>query len=384
MKIAFRTDASLQMGSGHVMRCLTLADALKAQGAQCHFISRAHPGNLHGTIEQRGYKVNSLVARVQQAQAAIKTIAPTAHATQPHQRPEPAHSAWLGSTWQADVTDTATVLASLQPDWLVVDHYALDERWEVALQPHYKKIMVIDDLADRAHLCNVLLDQNWFGDITPTRYRNLVPPHCKCYLGPEYALLKPEYAQLRATMPPRDGTVRRVLLFLGGSDPSNQTAKVLAALMQPSFAHLQVDLVLGQNHPDAEGIAAQAATRPGTSLYQGLPTLAPLMVRADLMISAGGSTTWERMCLGLPAIVISVAANQTPTNLALMNAGYIYFLGNMNDVSASIIAEAMTRCLENPAVLKAQSCLCQNLVTGDGVQIICQQLLQGSEVQYGT
>ena len=276
------------------------------------------------------------------------------------------------------------MLASLQPDWLVVDHYALDERWEVALQPHYKKIMVIDDLADRAHLCNVLLDQNWFGDITPTRYRNLVPPHCKCYLGPEYALLKPEYAQLRATMPPRDGTVRRVLLFLGGSDPSNQTAKVLAALMQPSFAHLQVDLVLGQNHPDAEGIAAQAATRPGTSLYQGLPTLAPLMVRADLMISAGGSTTWERMCLGLPAIVISVAANQTPTNLALMNAGYIYFLGNMNDVSASIIAEAMTRCLENPAVLKAQSCLCQNLVTGDGVQIICQQLLQGSEVQYGT
>ena len=145
-----------------------------------------------------------------------------------------------------------------------------------------------------------------------------------------------------------------------------------------------MDLVLGQNHPDAEGIAAQAATRPGTSLYQGLPTLAPLMVRADLMISAGGSTTWERMCLGLPAIVISVAANQTPTNLALMNAGYIYFLGNMNDVSASIIAEAMTRCLENPAVLKAQSCLCQNLVTGDGVQIICQQLLQGSEVQYGT
>ena len=230
----------------------------------------------------------------------------------------------------------------------------------------------------------MLLDQNWFGDITPTRYRSLVPPHCKCYLGPEYALLKPEYAQLRATMPPRDGTVHRVLVFLGGSDPCNQTAKVFTALMQPSFAHLQVDLVLGQNHPDAEGVAAQAATRPGTSLHQGLPTLAPLMVLADLMISAGGSTTWERMCLGLPAIVISVAANQTPTNLALMNAGFINFLGDMNDVSASNIAEAITRCLGNPAALKVQSSLCQKLVMGNGVQMICQQLLQGSKVQYGT
>lgn len=384
VKIAFRTDASLHIGSGHVMRCLTLADALRVRGAQCYFISRAHPGHLLYLISQRGYKVNGLVAPVQQPQAAIKTIAPTEQDIQSHQSPEPAHAAWLGSTWQADATDTAAVLASLQPDWLVVDHYALDQRWESALQSHYKKLMVIDDLADRAHCADLLLDQNWFGVITPTRYRNLVPPHCKCFLGPENALLKPEYAQLRATMPPRDGTVRRVLVFLGGSDPSNQTAKVLAALMQPSFAHLQVDLVLGQNHPDAEGVAAQAATRPGTSLHQGLPTLAPLMVRADLMISAGGSTTWERMCLGLPAIVISVAANQTPTNLALMNAGYIDFLGVMNDVNVSNITEAITRCLANPTTLKAQSSICQKLVTGDGAQIIYQQLLEGRKVHHAT
>ena len=373
--IAFRTDASLQIGSGHVMRCLTLADALKAQGAQCHFISRAHPGHLLELIQQRGYKANSLVAPVQQAQAAIKNNATEVQDRPPKQQDKSAHAAWLGSTWQTDAQETAAILATLQPDWLITDHYALTQSWEEALKPYYKKLMVIDDLADRAHACDLLLDQNWFGDITPTRYRNLVPPHCKCYLGPEYALLKPEYAQLRATMPPRDGTVRRVLVFLGGSDPSNQTAKVLTALMQPSFAHLQVDIVLGQNHPNAEGVAAQAATRPGTSLHQGLPTLAPLMVRADLMISAGGSTTWERMCLGLPAIVISVAANQTPTNLALMNAGYIDFLGDMNDVNASNIAEAVTRCLENPAALKAQSSLGQELVSGTGAQVVCQQIL---------
>ncbi len=380
MQIAFRTDASLQMGSGHVMRCLTLADALRAQGAQCQFISRAHPGNMISTIQQRGYKVNCLAAPVQQAQADIKfDNAGTLTANQ-----TPAHAAWLGCDWQADAQETAAILTDLQPDWLVVDHYALDQHWEEALAPHYRQLLVIDDLADRPHHCDLLLDQNWFADITPARYRNLVPPHCKCYLGPEYALLKPEYAQLRASMPPRDGKVRRVLVFLGGSDPSNQTAKVLTALTQPSFAHLQVDVVLGQNHPDAQSIAEQVAIRLGTALHQALPTLGHLMARADLMIGAGGSTTWERMCLGLPAIVISVAANQTTTNRALMNAGYIDFLGELSDVSIPNITDALQRCMDNPGVLKSQNSLGQKLVSGTGASIICQQLIKSTGIQHAT
>ena len=380
MKIAFRTDASLQMGSGHVMRCLTLADALKAKGAQCHFISRAHPGHLLEVIHQRGYKVDSILPPVILAQTAIKTIAIKV----PDPQQEPAHAAWLGSAWQTDAQETAAILGDLQPDWLVVDHYALDQRWEEALAPHYRKLLVIDDLADRPHHCNLLLDQNWFSEHTASRYRNLVPLHCNCYLGPEYALLKPEYAQLRSNMPPRDGTVRRVLVFLGGSDPTNQTGKVLTALMQPSFAHLQVDMVIGQNHPDVEGIASQVAARPGSTLHQGLPTLAHLMSRADLMISAGGSTTWERLCLGLPGVVISVAANQTNTNIALMNAGYIDFLGEMNEVSVSNIADAVLHSLANAATLKAQSSLGQKLVAGDGARVLCERLLEGNGVQDAT
>src|SRR6185312_2472316 len=145
VKVVFRTDASLNMGSGHVMRCLTLADALKVQGAQCHFISREHPGHLLEVIRQRGYKVNHLVAHTQHAQGAIKSIVHQAHDAQQ----EPAHTAWLGSSWQADAQETAAILAALQPDWLVVDHYALDRRWEEVLAPHYRQLLVIDDLADR-------------------------------------------------------------------------------------------------------------------------------------------------------------------------------------------------------------------------------------------
>lgn len=377
MKVVFRSDASLQIGTGHVMRCLTLADALKAQGAKCHFISREHPGHLFDLIRQRGFEVNCLPTPVRQTQAAFKIIDVSRQSTEI----VPAHAEWLGCDWQTDAVQTAAILAAIQPDWLVTDHYALAQPWEAALKPHYKKLMVIDDLADRAHVCDLLLDQNWFGDCTTKRYSGLVPPHCTCDLGPEYALLKPEYADLRAAMAPRDGAVRRVLVFLGGSDPTNQTGRVLAALTQPGLAHLLVDVVIGQNHPDAAGVAGQAAVRPGTTLHQHVPTLASLMVNADLMIGGGGATTWERMCLGLPAIVISVAANQTITNVALMNAGYILFLGEVSAVSFENIVDAVQLCLENPATLKAQSSFGQKLVPGIGAQIVGKQLLGNAGIQ---
>ena len=371
MKIAFRTDASLQIGSGHVMRCLTLADALTAQGAQCHFISRAHPGHLLELIRQRGYKVNSLPAPVQHAQTAMKV-----DKSEDDTQAQPlAHAAWLGCDWETDALQTGAVLATLKPDWLITDHYALALPWEVALRPHYIKLMVIDDLADRAHICDVLLDQNWFGDETTNRYNARVPSHCIKLLGPKYALIKPEYTQLRQLMPPRDGIVRRVLVFMGGSDPSSQTAKVLHALSVSELMTLALDVVVGVNHPDPRGIQELVTARPATTLHQNLPCLAGLMARADLMIGAGGSTTWERMCLGLPAIVISVAANQTSTNIALMNAGYIDFLGEMNQVTVETIAQALQRCLSNPATLSIQSDLCQTLVDGDGTQVLSSVLL---------
>ncbi len=98
MQIAFRTDASLQIGSGHVMRCLTFADALRAKGARCHFISRAHPGHLMEVIRHRGYMIDSLVAPDQQAQEAIKNIATTVHGWEQDPQRKPSHAAWLGGT----------------------------------------------------------------------------------------------------------------------------------------------------------------------------------------------------------------------------------------------------------------------------------------------
>ncbi|MDD2541974.1 MAG: UDP-2,4-diacetamido-2,4,6-trideoxy-beta-L-altropyranose hydrolase [Desulfuromonadaceae bacterium] len=340
MKVAFRTDASLQMGSGHIMRCLTLADELHQRAVEVTFICREHSGSLIRIVESKGYRV-------------VKLLQTGTKYTPQHN--DVAHAAWLSATWQHDAADTINALNGHKPEWLIIDHYSLDYRWEQQLRPHVGKIMVIDDLADRPHDCDLLLDQNWFAQKMANRYDKLVPVNCIKLLGPQYALLKPEYAQLRVMMPPRDGIVRRVLVFMGGSDPTNETAKVLTALMASNLTDLAVDVVIGINHPDPASIEALVASRKATFLHRNLSTLAGYMSRADLMIGAGGATMWERLCLGLPCIVVSIASNQTATCKDLMENGYICFLGKMSDVTVDDIRNAVHQSITSPGRLIYQS-----------------------------
>ncbi|MBV2181849.1 MAG: UDP-2,4-diacetamido-2,4,6-trideoxy-beta-L-altropyranose hydrolase [Castellaniella sp.] len=351
MRVVFRTDASLEIGTGHVMRCLTLADALVAGGATCQFICRAHPGNLADLIRQHGFTVHLL---------------PLDGNWVLHDQSVPVHAAWLGADWQTDAEQSLHALRGMACDWLIVDHYALDKDWELALKPCSRRLMVIDDLADRVHVCDLLLDQNWHGSQTPCRYDAVLAPTVIRLLGPEYALLKSEYGQLRSLMPPRDGQVQRVLIFMGGSDPHNQTAKVLRALMVEELSGLTVDVVVGANHPDPLGLAALVSARHATILHRDLPSLAGLMARADLMISAGGATTWERMCLGLPGLVISIADNQIAIQRALAGDGYCKYLGVMCQVDMGVIIDAVRWAIRHQSELIQQSESCQKLVGGSG------------------
>jgi UDP-2,4-diacetamido-2,4,6-trideoxy-beta-L-altropyranose hydrolase len=364
LKIIFRVDASIEIGTGHVMRCLTLANALREKGAECSFVCREHVGNLVQKIRSQGFD-----AIVLSSTKTRKTVE-----SQSDESPV-SHARWLGTGWFADAEQTAAVIGATIYDWLIIDHYAIDYRWEAVIRPCVRRIMVIDDLADRRHDCDLLHDQNWFGDGAASRYRGLIPTECTVLLGPAYALLRPEYAMLRALMPPRDGEVRRLLVFLGGSDPTNETGKVMDALAQPDLAHLLVDVVIGVNHPDPEDVARKAAASPGIYVHSGRPSLAGWMARADLMISAGGSTSWERMCLGLPAIVISIADNQTETNIAMQAVGYIDFLGEYARVNSDMIAQAVRHCLQDPERLKMMSRQSQALVHGTGADRVCDFVL---------
>ena len=335
MKIAFRADASLQMGSGHVMRCLTLADALKAQGADCHFISREHPGHLLEVIRQRGYKANCLVAQVQQAQAAIKNIVNEA----PGPQQEPAHTAWLGSTWQADAQETAAILATLQPDWLVVDHYALDQRWEEALAPYYRKLLVIDDLADRPHRCDLLLDQNLGRQ--PQDYAGLVPAHCQLLIGPHFALLRPEFAALRPYSLQRrqaQPALRQLLITMGGVDQPNATGQVLQALKTCALpADCRITVVMGLTAPWLQNVRELAAQMPWpTEVVVNVNDMAQRMADSDLAIGAAGSTSWERCCLGLPTLMVVLAENQQAGAQALEAAHAARLIGDVSDIATQL------------------------------------------------
>ena len=373
MLIAFRTDASLQIGSGHVIRCLTLADALRAQGAQCHFISRAHPGHLMDVIRQRGYRVNSLIAPLQKAQPAIKNIASTAQDTQQHTPLEPAHAAWLGSTWQADAQETATVLTSLQPDWLVVDHYALDQRWEAALQTHSKKLMVIDDLADREHMCDVLLDQNLV-EFMATRYKGKVPAHCTCLLGPQYALVRPEFSALRpASLARRQlPSLNRLLVFMGGSDATNETSKVIAGIQSSKITSQHIDVVVGQSHPALQPLKDHLLTLPFAKLHVQTPHMAKLMADADLAITTGGSITWEKCTLGVPSFVVIDGDNQYPIATMMHTRGAQRTLGLASDITPAMYADQLNKLQANELI--AMSHCASAICNGTGISSVVKTI----------
>lgn len=360
MNILIRADASRVIGTGHVMRCLTLAEALRKRGAHCRFVTRAHPGHLIDRIRQQGFEVHALPHREDWQTAA-------AH---------PAHAAWLGAEWATDAEETKLGAGGAALDWLIVDHYAIDARWETALRACARRILVIDDLADRPHACDVLLDQNWFGENTEWRYQGLVPEGCRLFLGPRYALLHPDYAVARKQLCPRDGTVRRVLVFMGGSDPANMTAKALQALSLPELTSLEVAVVLGPNHPDPAGIARLASNRGNARIVQNLPSLAAAMAWADLMIGGGGTITWERACLGLPAITVSLADNQTPIQMALERDEMVFFLGSGERVEAAHIASVLRDCLAQPERLRTMSMRALRLTEGLGAEIVCEDLMR--------
>ena len=356
MKVVFRVDASTRMGIGHFMRCLTLAEALRERGVQTRFICREHTGNLIALLQQKAIPVTALPAR------AINDISGEDYA------------AWLGVTQTEDAEQTIETLSGERPDWLVVDHYGLDVEWEQRLRPHASKLMVIDDLANRCHDCDVLLDQN-YSVVGEQRYAGLVPDTCKLLVGPRYALLRPEYATYRKTLRARNGQVRRVLLFFGGCDPQNATGMALEVLSHPDLKHLDVDVVIGANNPNREALERQSRERPQTTIYGLRPYLADLMAQADLAIGAGGATTWERMCLGLPTIVISIAENQRPASEALAKAKLIYFAGHFSRIKTDQLAQLLKRYCYDAENLTELSTQNQLQVDGLGtlrlVEVLC-------------
>jgi UDP-2,4-diacetamido-2,4,6-trideoxy-beta-L-altropyranose hydrolase len=287
------------------MRCLTLADALKQRGAQLRFVTRHLPKHCQDMLVAKGHELMLL-------QDTSCEAAPD----------ELAHSHWLGTMQYVDAQDSIQALSNQAWDWLVVDHYALDARWESVLRRTAKNILVIDDIADRQHDCDVLLDQNFYADME-TRYTGKVPAHCRLLLGPRHALVRDEFRQFREHVKPRTGPVKRVLVFFGGVDAANFTGCAVKALVNLGIEGLQVAVVIGAQHPHREQVELSCYEHQ-FECYTQTSRMAELMAAADLAIGAGGSATWERCCLGLPTFSICTADNQVSQVANAASEGLLY------------------------------------------------------------
>jgi UDP-2,4-diacetamido-2,4,6-trideoxy-beta-L-altropyranose hydrolase len=347
------------MGIGHVMRCLTIANAAKTRGASTRFISRHLLASLRTLIADAGHELVELP-----------------HSSASEAPAELRHSYLLGTTQAADSMDSLRALSDQHWDWVVVDHYALDARWETPIRSAASRNMVIDDLADRAHDADILLDQNISAKNLRARYDGKVSARCTLLLGPEYALLRDEFLQLRESVKGRSGKVERILVFFGGTDSRDYTSRALEGIVSANLEHLSVDVVIGAEHPNRGGIERACAER-GFACHVNTARMAELTAGADLAIGAGGSASWERCCLGLPAICIPAAENQIAVARGLEERGAIVVVEPTSSLAASV-SKALVKLAGSPVDLAAMSVKARALVDGHGAQRVCDLLFQAA------
>lgn len=357
IRIAIRCDAGYALGSGHVMRMLTLAASLREQGAAITFICREHDGHLCDLVARHGHAVVRLPLRGAPADPC-----------------GPVHAAWLGAGWQDDADDTAAAIGPAGCDCVIIDHYGVDARWERRLRPLAHCIAVVDDLADRAHDCDILLDQNLVQD-HEHRYDTLLAPDCVRLLGPRYALLQDAYAGLHATRRARGGRAANVLIFFGGADNDDLTGRAADAFLSLARPDVRADVVVAANGRHTPALRARLAGVASIRVHSGLPSLAPLMAQADVAIGGGGATSWERLCLGLPALIVTMADNQVPVARELHRRGWIHWLGASADVGVADIAAALAPFLDGTAAATGVE-QAAGLVDGQGCPRTATAILQ--------
>lgn len=360
--IAFRVDASLEIGTGHVMRCLALANELNVHGARCVFVTRPFPGHLNDIIRQNGHYLVELPMINQETPGAKSA----------------GYVDWLGTDWATDALQTLAALGGRQVDWVVVDHYALDYRWERALRHEVRRIMVIDDLADRPHYCDLLLDQNLGRKYSD--YEKLLGARTQTLIGPQYALLRPEFAQWRnySLARRKKPQLKNLLVTMGGVDKDNVTGQVLCALQDcASPADLQITVVLGPHAPWLREVNAQATNMDwSTHVLTGVSNMAQLMADSDLAIGAAGATAWERCAVGLPALVLIIADNQMSGAKALQECGACTLVENAENLAYEISDHFCAQKRSN--ILQKMSNASAALTAGNGAARVANKMLKAS------
>lgn len=358
--IVFRSDASNVIGTGHIMRCLRLAKKLKNLGKKCFFICSDHKGNLIEKIQREGFEVRIIKKRRKIYSKKINTN-------------KLQHFDWLGSSMEDDAKQTIKIFEKRKIELLIIDHYAIDKSWEMKLRPFTKKIMVIDDLADRHHACDLLLDQNLVYNFKK-RYKNLLPQKTNLLLGPRFALLDPHYSKLHKKTLIKSGKIKRVIIFFGGADQENLTGLSTHIFTKFNKNEILFDVIVSKKNIFYSQIMKLSQKNKNITLHNELPSLAPLIYKADLAIGAAGSNTWERCCLGTPSIIIISGTNQKKIAQAMKEAGVAIVLEQNLNLKKEI-EKAFILLSTNKRLYLKMSKKAFSICDGEGINRVIKKLL---------
>ncbi|OMF91054.1 UDP-2,4-diacetamido-2,4,6-trideoxy-beta-L-altropyranose hydrolase [Paenibacillus sp. FSL R7-0337] len=345
MRFFFRVDGSAKVGTGHIVRCLALADELGKSMHEVVFICREIPDHFLKLIEKKKiffirHESKYLVGSIEDAHSLLEI---------------------LNNKFDA-----------IQEDFLIIDHYGIGYDWESVLIKKIDNIMVIDDLANRKHLCNILLDTNLYDD-PEKKYKGLLPPRTKKFFGPTYALLREEFLELRNEMIDKGLYVHEsinILVCFGGTDPTNETLKVISALELgiETDNEFNLTVILGQANPNIDIIKNKCSLFERVKLLIQPPSMALEMSKADIAVCGGGTMTWERYCMGLPAFVIAIADNQIGIAQQGEKRNIDRYLGESCFVTEQRIKEELAIFLKSPNNCGKKRESAMNLVDGKGVK----------------
>ena len=368
--VAFRTDASRSIGAGHAVRCLALADVLRQQGTECVFVMGSVFDDIRDVINERGHHIMMLPIGDTSQSAAVKP----GKCNGPKQEDElGVGTDYIGRfDWEKDAECTAAALQPLRPDWLVVDHYCIDSRWEAVLRDVCGRVLVIDDLANRNHECDVLVDQT---AQSLERYAGLVPDSCKRLLGPRYALLRPEFEEVRSETTNRTGQVRRILVFCGLGDVTDETSKAVRAIGSLDRADVEVSVVIAASNRSRHDLESLCRQFPNIKLICGVRDMARLMGDSDLFVGAGGTSAWERCCVGLPGIVWATADNQQFQGEFLSRIGAQFYLGTSEAVTPERLARIIDEMLRQPEMIVHMSEQARKVTDGRGAKRVANCMM---------
>ncbi|ALC86344.1 hypothetical protein AM499_11265 [Bacillus sp. FJAT-22090] len=350
MQVFIRTDASIQIGSGHVMRCLTLASHLREENMDVSFICRDLNGNMIGYIESEGFKVNVLnsIGKMDEC-------------------------LWMEEYIEKDVTETLQYIANRKVDLIIVDHYSIDEKWEQIIRPYVRKIMVIDDLANRKHDCDLLLDTTY--GINHQKYMNLLlNKNTIMLLGSQYALLRKSFLKEKKVRFNFNEKNIKIHIFFGGMDKNNFTYK-FSEILLANLNNIEILAVVGEKYEHvATLIELKERYANKFHFFVNVNNMAGNMRKAHIAIGAPGTTTWERACIGLPSLYLSTANNQKSLLQHLERKGICIFLGQAEMITSKSFINQVRYYIDHFYILNEIFNKGQEAVDGKGGHKVTQKI----------